>query len=149
MKILSLFLCLLLPVFLYSADPEKLPPFTFTLNHLVKRVEPPAKRWINFTVPKQSKLMKQLKYSYHLIKPKVVAEKRVFLAEADLNINEATSIKGPAPKCFYRDERFLKGRFQGRVYTSPSHYYYLGGFRSLWWRDTRDVGVFAGSGIDF
>jgi len=149
MKILILFLCFLVPLHFLSANSEKLPTFSFTLNNLAKRVGPPAKKWINFALPKQSKLMIKLKDSYQLVKPKVLRKNQMFQGESDLNIHEATSIKGVAPRCFYRDERLLKERVQGKVYISPRHYYYVGGFKSLWWRDSREMGIFAGSGIDF
>lgn len=149
MKILILFLCFLVPSYLYSANPEKLPPFTFTFNNLAKQVVPPAKKWIRFTLPKQSPLVAKLRHTYHLYKPKALTPNQIFRGEADTNIHEASSIRGVAPKFLYRDLRSIKGRFQGRMYISPRHYYYVGGYRSLWWRDPSEMGIFAGSGIDF
>ncbi len=100
--------------------------------------------------PKMHRYVPKVGSAAELSPPALVRKRPLITRESETSFSEATPIKGSKPKLLFRAERFQKGRFYGKFYTSPSHYFYLGGFKALWWRaDPRDAGIFAGSGIDF
>lgn len=137
---------LFLFLFFYCAViAERLPEFSYDYKMLYQQTGL-IKAPITFEEVKKEPQPRKKEH----FEPKATKQEPFIKGEIQSDLGESTTIRGFHPRIIFRDDRFIKSRLLAKLHSSKNLFFYLGGFKAAGWRsDPRDMGVLAGSGVEF